>query len=462
MTRTLRIGLVFSYSLAYCRGILRGVKSYARTKQDWIFTPVAPEERGLQALAEVRPAGLIAHLYSESLVESLTSLRKPMVNVCGVLPVPSVPRVGIDDDAVSALAARHLLDRGIRHFAFVGHPHQDYSLRRETAFRRCIESAGFQVHCYHEPRSRFDPRGRVWGFEEKLLRWLKALPKPAGVFACNDIWGVQLSEACRQARLRVPEEVAMVGVDNDDLLCELARPSLSSVEVPAEDVGRQAAALLDEMLQGRAVAPHPVLLPPKGVVTRQSSDVLAIEDADVAAAVRFIRGNSHRPLAIDEVVEAVAICRRTLERKFRKALSRGLWDEVRRAHLERATRLLLDTDLSMSAVAAASAFNGGTHLSIVFRQELNTTPTAFRREGKSGVRSAALQKPVSVPTHSSGSPAAMTSPVTGARPAAFATCGPLARGGRTCPKVSGPATRRIAATSTHAGRSLGKTGGRRS
>src|SRR5262249_43874466 len=156
-----------------------------------------------------------------------------------------------------------------------------------------------------------------------------------GVFVPNDLWGMQLSEVCRQERLRVPEDVAIVGVDNDDLLCELARPALSSIIVPSERIGFEAAGLLDRWLRsGRArSAVPPLLLPPPGVFVRRSSDVLCIEDGAVAAAMRFIRDRSHRPIQVADVLEAVSVSRRSLERRFRARLNHSVWDEIRQGNL---------------------------------------------------------------------------------------------------------------------------------
>ena len=380
MANQLRIGLVFTYSLSYCREILRGVKDFARTKQHWIFTPVAPEDDGLRVLKALKPQGIIAHIYSRELARSLVAMRKPLVNVSGVMPKLSVPRVGLDDVGIGRLAARHLLDRGLRNFAFVGHSDQPYSQRREHGFRDELRSVGGEVACYHETQTRFDPRGRLWALDPGLLRWVASLPKPVGAFACNDIWGFQISEACRQVLRRIPEDLALLGVDDDDLLCDLARPSLSSVSVPAREVGRKAAALLEHLLDGGRPPAEDLELPPTGVVTRQSSNLLAIHDAEVSAAIRFIRENAHRPLAIDDVLESVAVCRRTLERRFRDALNRGIWDEIRRVHMERAKNLLTSTDWPMSIVATAAGFSDGKHLSIVFRRETGLTPTAYRRQ----------------------------------------------------------------------------------
>lgn len=385
MPRTLRIGLVFSYSLAYCRGILRGIKEYASDRPQWVFTPVAPEDGGAKLLRALKPAGVIAHVYSPALRDELAALRRPVVNVCGVLSDGDrrrpLPRVGLDDEAVGRAAAAHLLDAGFRRFAFVGHPGHAYSSRREAGFGAALAAAGFGFSCFHESQSPFEPRGRLWGLDPSLRAWLAALRRPVGLFTCNDIWGVQLAEACRQAGLRVPEDVALVGVDDDDLLCELARPSLSSVAIPSKEIGRRAAALLDRLLAGGSRPPaDPILLPPVGVVSRQSSDVVAMDDRDVSAAVAFIRAHAHAPIVIDDVLETATVCRRTLERKFRRTLSRGIWDEIRRVHLNRAMRLLSETDLPVSTVAEQSGFSSGKHLSVVLRQELDTTPTAYRRQ----------------------------------------------------------------------------------
>jgi LacI family transcriptional regulator len=379
MSKPRRIGLVLSYSLAYCRGIMRGVKAYAQTKQDWIFTPVAPEDDPVTILRRLRPAGVIAHVYTTELAAALKRLRRPLVNVSGVLADFPAPRVGLDDEAIGRTAAQHLLDRGLRHFAFVGHPGHGYSVRRETAFRAAVEAAGHAVASYLDPVSHFDPRGRLWALDLRVRRWLTRLPRPVGVFACNDLWGAQLSEVCRQAGLGVPEEVAMLGVDNDDLLCDLARPSLSSVAVPAEAVGFRAAALLDRLMAGGAPPAKPTLLGPIGVVSRQSSDILAIEDADVSEAVRYIRDRAHEPVTIDSILDTVAVSRRSLERRFRRVLGRGIWDEIRRVHVARARELLANTNMSMAEVAVAAGFSDGKHLAVVFRQELGLTPSEYRR-----------------------------------------------------------------------------------
>jgi len=200
------------------------------------------------------------------------------------------------------------------------------------------------------------------------------------LFACADVWGLQVVEACRLAALRVPEDVAVLGANNDDVLCELARPSLSSVMVPAEQIGFEAAALLKRLLAGAKPAKKPLLLPPPGLITRQSSEMLAIDDPEVAAALRFVRNHSHVPVRVKDVLRDVPVSRRALERRFHELLQRGLGEEIRRVHVERAKQLLATTERAMAEVADQAGFSSQQQLSRVFRRETGMTPGTYRRK----------------------------------------------------------------------------------
>lgn len=380
-----RIGLVFDYGLDYYREILRGIKAFAEARPRWAFTPMAPEPRAVAALRASEHDGLIAHVFGRPLARALEACGRPVVNVSGVLPDLTFPRVGVDHEAVGRLAAEHLLGRGLRRFGFVGYARHAFSIRREAGFRDAIEGAGFRVASYRQREaSRRDPTG-LWRWDEGLVRWLAALSGPVGILASHDPQGVQLAEACRRAGLTVPDDVALVGVDNDDLLCGLARPPLSSVALPAERIGFEAAALLDRLMtRPRARPPAPLELPPTGVVTRPSTDVLALDDPELVAAIRFIREGAHRPLQVADVLAAVPTSRRSLERRFRAAIGRGIGEEIRRAHLERARTLLAETDLPMAQVAVLAGFSESKHLSVAFRQATGTTPTAYRRQSRAG------------------------------------------------------------------------------
>lgn len=374
-----RIGLVMTHTLHFYRQILRGVKAFAVERPDWVFSPIAPDKRAIGLARPLRCNGYLAHVFTRPLAQALLALRKPVVNVAGVLSDLPFPHVMVDHAEVGRQAARHLLERGVRQFGFVGYPGHEFSVERERGFREVVVSAGFSVSAYHQRSQHVQEPTGMWNWNKPLIHWLDELPKPMGILASNDVQGSQVSEYCRQLRLRVPDEIAIVGVDDDDLLCELSRPSLSSVALPGERIGYEAAVLLDKWLLGTSPGKSVVVLPPAGVSVRQSSDLLAVPDARVSAAMRFIHEHADQPIRVPDVLREVPIARRDLERRFRKWLQRSISEEILRAHLERSRKLLLHTDLSLAEVALKSGFHDGRQLSIVYRRETGSTPSAFRR-----------------------------------------------------------------------------------
>ena len=386
MHHSIRIGLVVSQTLAYCRGILRGIKRYAETAPHWTFLPASPEPQAIRTLRSLRPDGVIAHVFSKEMAQYLRRLKVPVVNVCGVLPEVSFPRIGVDDRRCGTLAAEHFLERGLRHFGFVGHRDHGYSMRREAGFRERIAASGASVASYYEPGQwPFDPMGRSWAQDRTVQRWVRSLPRPVGVFAPNDIWGVQVTEVCLHAGLQVPEDVAILGVDDDDLLCEFARPALSSIALPTQRIGYEAAREVEHLLKGAKARARPLLLPPLGVIARRSTDILAVDDVDVVAAVRFIREQGHRPIRVTDLLRVIATSRRSLERRFRKMLGRSILDEIRRVHVERASQLLAQTDLPLHTIAECSGFTDAKRFATVFRQMMGLTPRAYRHRLRCGL-----------------------------------------------------------------------------
>jgi LacI family transcriptional regulator len=375
----MHIGLVFDYGTGYCRGVLRGIKQYAVARPHWVLIPAVATQRAVRGLANLNIDGLITWVFRSSVDEMVSAMKKPCVTVCGVMPDRNSPRVGPDDFLMGQLAAKHLLDCGIRHFGFIGHTQHAGATRRESGFRHTIERAGFTVNRYHERGPhQFDSSVQDWAPSQSFRRWVLSLPRQVGVSTFYDFLGLRLSETCRELGLHVPEDLAIVGMGNDDLLCELARPSLSSVAVPTEQIGYQAAALLDRLIDGAAPPRCPILIPPVEVVARQSSDILAVGDADVMAALRWIREKGHMPIRVGDVLRHVPLSRRSLEQKFRKVLHRGISEEIRRGHMERARSLLASTDLPMPVLAERAGFSNARHLSVVFRQETGLSPTAYR------------------------------------------------------------------------------------
>ncbi len=215
---------------------------------------------------------------------------------------------------------------------------------------------------------------------EVIRRWLVAMPKPLALFATADCVAWPVLEVCRDAGLSVPESISVVAVDNDPMICMLSSPGLSSVAIPAERIGYEAAAMLDGMLSGKMPPREPVLLPAKEVVGRQSSDTLAIHDPELAAAVRYIRQHAGERISVEDVVNMSKLARRSLERKFRAGLGRSPLGEIRRARLDRVRELLTNTDLAMPAIAKRSGFDSAVRLTTVFREETGMTPTGLRRQ----------------------------------------------------------------------------------
>ena len=228
-------------------------------------------------------------------------------------------------------------------------------------------------------------RATAWAAEQRaILRWVNELPKPVGIFACYDNRGQQVLEACRAAGKCVPDDVAVVGVDNDPVRCGLSDPPLSSVIPDTRRVGYQAAELLDAMMSGRRVKPTPYLIAPLGVVTRKSTDALAIDDADVSAAARFIRDHACEPIGVKHVLRTVPISRRALERRFLGALGRTPHQEILRCRIDKARLLLSTTDLPIKAIAQRVGVGNAEYLSVIFKRIVGSTPASFRRQHTRG------------------------------------------------------------------------------
>ena len=247
---------------------------------------------------------------------------------------------------------------------------------RERAFREQLAAAGFEPHVYAQPDR---PRDRVWEREQTFLaEWIRTLPTPVGLFACNDDRGRQVLEACRLANLHVPEDVAVLGVDNDEVFCDLSDPPLSSVALNAETAGYRAAELLDGMMSGRIRKRQRILVEAIGVVTRRSTEVVAVSDPDVVAALQYIRREQGRGISVLSVANEVAVSRRSLEKRFRDAIGRTILEEIQLVRLERAKRMLLETTYPISRVAEMSGFGSTGYFIQFFQSRVGETPRKYR------------------------------------------------------------------------------------
>ncbi|HVU28282.1 MAG TPA: XylR family transcriptional regulator [Verrucomicrobiae bacterium] len=384
-----RVALLIESSRAYGRGLFLGVAKFVREhhewsvqSEEWKWTDSFPAW-----LKNWKGDGVIARVETPEMAAFIKRLGVPAVDLRGSVSGFNFPLIDTDDCKTATLAAEHLMDRGFRHYAFCGFVGANYSDKRSHWFQERLAQAGFSCHVYHPPKHMveaqtigYERQGLL--FQENLGRWLASLPKPIGVMACNDIRGQQVLNLCRQLELAVPEEVAIIGVDNDEILCELSDPPLSSVAPDTLRIGYDAAVLLERMMSGGKPPMKPILIPPHGIVTRRSTEVLALDDRQLAVGLRFIRDHAFDPITINEVAKATGLCRRVFERRFATQMGRSPKAEVLRLRLERVKQLLADTDWSLSQIAERTGFNYGEYLHTVFTQKVGVTPGEFRKQAE--------------------------------------------------------------------------------
>lgn len=379
--RMRHVALLIETSGSYGRGLLRGIAKYNRQHGNWsiYLRPLGLSDPPPSWLNDWDGDGIITRIASPQMAELAKSSRIPMVNVRGAATDMPVPTVTVDNAQVAKLAAEHLLERGLKHFGFCGQPvgvNSALDLRAEH-FQKAIVRAGYKCDMYASRKS----RGASWEDEQdNLARWIASLPRPCGVLACNDERGLQLLDACRRVGVQVPEEIAVVGVDNDVPLCELTIPPLTSIDVNAEAVGYQAASMLDRMMEGRSAPTTAVKLPPRGVVARRSTDVTASDDEDVCRALRFIEERACQGLQAAEVLAHLGMSRASLQQRMKAVTGRTIHREIQRVRLTRAKNLLASSDLTIKQVARESGFASVQYMTRVFRDLVGDTPAQYRRK----------------------------------------------------------------------------------
>ena len=302
--------------------------------------------------------------------------------VQGSLPGVEIPFVQVDDRAIAELAANYLMEHRLHLFAFCGLRGPYWSQLRRDCFRTTLAKCGFETHLYELPSR----SGKAWFSEaerKRLVFWISGLPKPIGVMACNDWAGQRVLDACRQAKVMVPEEVAVLGVDNDETICDLCDPKLSSIVARHDRVGYHAAQLLDQLMQGKSPPKEPVIVGTPSIVVRRSTDLQAITDPDVAAAVRYIRENACHEISVEDVAAHVALSYSTLYRRFQRVLSRSINDEILRVRMERVRELLTETEMPLAQIARTTGFQHQEYLGVVFKAQTGMTPGQFRKQNAS-------------------------------------------------------------------------------
>jgi len=375
--RTPAVLLFVETSREFGRGLLHGIARYSRLHGPWrVYRWPGALDSPLPEWKSLKIDGAIVR--DVKVVEGLVHSGIPVIfaqhNQESYAPFPSIIT---DSVSIGGMAAEHFLDRGFRNFAYCGLDEFAWSRGRGQAFRQRLQQAGFAADLYRQPVSK---KGRAIRHEQNhIAQWLAALPKPVGVMCCNDDRALLTIEACKQVNCSVPDDVAVLGVDDDVLVCDLADPPISSIALNTLGAGYEAARLLDRLMQGDEMAGQVIPVQPTHIVTRMSTDMLAVTDPDVAVALKFIRRHSNRLIQVDDVVEATTTSRRVLEKRFKAILRRSVHQEIRRIRVNNIIRLLVGTDLSVTDIAAHCGFDGVEHIARHFRKETGVSLREYRK-----------------------------------------------------------------------------------
>jgi LacI family transcriptional regulator len=374
------VALLIETSRAYGRNILRGVKRYISEHQPW---SVFLESRALHSpvppwLPNWRGDGILSRSSSQQMLDAIAKTGAPAVELRATKLRHQLPFVGNDSKEIGKLVADHLLDRGFRSFGCYEIDAESFYGARSESFIEVVTQRGCRCECIHAKRS--SERPAQWEQQQaELIDWVKGLSKPAGVMACTDQLGFWLLDACQRAGIAVPEEVSVVGIGDDESLCELATPRLSSVDCRAVKVGYEAASLLSRLMNGESPPSGEILIPPGGIVVRASSDVVAVDDPIVARALRFIREQAREGIQVEDVARFVHSSRSTLQRRMRRVIDRSPQEEITRVKLNWVRQLLVETNLPLEVVAHKSGFTHVQYMIECFRVQFGKTPGQFRQ-----------------------------------------------------------------------------------
>jgi LacI family transcriptional regulator len=376
-----RVALLIETTRTYTREILGGVRRYVAEHGPWsAFVELRALESGPPPwLRGWDGDGILTRTFTAEMNRAVADTGLPAVELRSTSLPHDRPFVGTDNRLIGQAVAEHFLRRGYRHFATYGLTSETFFVQRVDNFRERVRREG--ATCDALPLTDADQPLDWEESQAELIRVLRGLPKPVGVFAANDPLGVHLLDACLRAGLAVPEEIAVVGCENEETLCAWANPPLSSVRLDGPGVGYAAARVLDGLMRGGPVPEDPVLIPPRGIVVRESSDDAGVRDSLVARACRMFRESaaSGRPVTVEEACAALRASRSTLERRMKAALGRTPKEEIRRMRLREVERLLAETDLTLEDVAERTGFPHASHLHHEFRRRHGVTPGVFRR-----------------------------------------------------------------------------------
>jgi LacI family transcriptional regulator len=377
-----QILLVFQTRFEECAGMLKGIGQFERSHHPWraFLDDEGRSEVDPQWLRSQKWHGVISRHTTPAFAKTCADLAVPLVDLNDTPLIPGVPKIRPDNAALGHLGAEHLLERGFRHFGFCGFRDQSWSVERRDGFVEALALAGSRCDIFD-----VDYPGGMTPFWDArqistLTTWLKKLPTPVAIMTCNDLRALQVVSAARLAERLVPEEIAVLGANNDTIRCELSDPPLSSVAANAYQSGYEAARLLAELMAGGVPETFDRRTEPSGVITRQTTDILAMGDKNVAAALSFIRENACRGTTVDEVLRHAFASRSQLEKKFRRYLGRSPQAEIRRVQVSKIRQLLEETDFPLKRIAELVGFEHVEYMCVVFKRLTSESPGSYRKK----------------------------------------------------------------------------------
>jgi Transcriptional regulators len=371
------VALLIETSNEYARGILKGIIAYTRTHRPWsiYLSEHSRINNDLSWLTDWQGDGLLARIETEQIASLVNSMKIPTVDLSASRLLPHLPCVETNDFTIAEWAADHLLSRGFKNFAYCGEPSFQWSRDRGSHFESYLMERGFKAHSYYA-----DPHSSSREEREQMASWVSSLPRPVGIMACYDNLALKLLEACRLAAVNVPEEAAVISVDNDNLLCNLSSPPLSSIQPNAAETGYQAAALLDSLMSGIPVEPVIHRIEPIEVITRMSTDIIAVEDPYVSEAIRYIREHAYEEIRVSDLLKVIPLSRRSLDHRFQSALGHTPHEEIIAVKMKLVARLLSETDWTLPIIAQQVGFKHSEYMSVAFKKHTGLSPGAYREQ----------------------------------------------------------------------------------
>lgn len=375
------VALLIETSNGYSRGLLEGVIAYTKEQRNWSVY-LTEQERGAPPptwLKNWGGHGIIARIETDAIGQQLKRCGVPIVDLSAARHIKGVPWADTDDRTISKLAVEHFTERGFRSLAYCGDAGFQWSSERCFYFRRFAEMAGC---CFFEHQSvaRYDQGFDAVAEKRRIMDWIAQLPRPVGIMGCYDYKAQEVLDACRQLKIPVPAEAAVLGVDNDHLICELSEPTLSSIIPDTKRTGYEAASLLDRMMSGEHVASEdPLITQPLGIQLRESTDTVAIEDEEVAKALQIIRRQAFANIRVTDILGHIDLSRRAFEHRFKKIVGHTPHREIQRVRMNRVKELLRDTELTVHQIADRLGFEHSEYLGAAFKREVGMSPGAYRK-----------------------------------------------------------------------------------